>query len=96
MLECGVGLVDMGRRLAVQALMGPAMVVVGKIRVELVKQVLAVVGRVEVNVLPLNGAPEALDEGVVGGAAPPPTASISTSNCTPTSLITITTTPTKP
>ena len=31
---------------------------------------LAVVGRVKVNVLPFDGAPEALDEGVIGGAAP--------------------------
>ena len=31
---------------------------------------MAVVGRVEVNVLPLGGAPAALDEGVVGGEAP--------------------------
>ena len=33
--------------------------------------VVAVVSRVEVGVLPLDRAPEALDEGVVGGAAPP-------------------------
>ena len=32
-------------------------------------QEVAVVGGVEVNVLPLDRAPEALDEGVVGGAA---------------------------
>jgi hypothetical protein len=33
-------------------------------------EVVAIVGKVEVNVLPFNRAPEALDEGVVGG--PPP------------------------
>ena len=31
---------------------------------------MAVVGRVEVDVLPLDRAPEARDEGIVGGAAP--------------------------
>ena len=31
---------------------------------------LAVVGRVKINMLPFDGAPEALDEGVIGGAPP--------------------------
>ena len=33
-------------------------------------QVVAVVGGVGINMLPLDGAPEVLDEGVIGGAAP--------------------------
>ena len=30
----------------------------------------AVIGGIEVDMLPLDGAPEALDKGIVGGAAP--------------------------
>ena len=37
MIECGIGLVDVGGRLAAEALVGSAVVVVGKVRVELVK-----------------------------------------------------------
>ena len=60
---------DLGGRLAAQAVVGSSVVVVGNVRIELVKQVLALVGGFEVNMLPFNRAPEALDEGVVGGAA---------------------------
>lgn len=50
--------------------MGPAVIVVGKVRLQLVVQVVAVVGRVEVDMLPFDSAPETLDESIVGGAAP--------------------------
>jgi hypothetical protein len=46
------------------------MIVVGKVRLQLVMEVVAVVGGIKVDVLPFDRAPGALDEGIVGSAAP--------------------------
>ena len=50
--------------------MGSAVIVVGKVRVKLVEEVLAVVGRIQVDVLPFDRAPAVSDEGIIGGPAP--------------------------
>lgn len=61
----------MSRRTAGQALVESLVVIVGKVRLQLPEKLLPIGGLVQVNVLPFHGAPEALDEGVVGGSAPP-------------------------
>ena len=60
----------MGRCLVTQTLVGPAVVIVGKVRLEVVVQVVAIIGRIWVAVFPFNRVPAVLDEGVIGGAAP--------------------------
>ena len=70
MVECGGDSIDVGGRLALGALVRPAVVAAGKVRAQLLMQVVAVGGGIEADVFPFDRTPEALDEGAVGGAAP--------------------------
>lgn len=56
------------RRLALQGLMGTVVIVVGEVGLQLLVEVLAVGGGVQIDAFPFDGAPQALDEGIIGGA----------------------------
>jgi hypothetical protein len=48
--------------------MGAVVVVLGKVRLQLDKDLLAVVGGVQIETFVLDAPPQAFDEGIVGGA----------------------------
>lgn len=58
---------------------GALKIVVGEVGVQLLVELAAIGGRIEVDALLLHRAPAPLDEGIIGGAAPPVAADLAAS-----------------